>query len=1121
MRLRLLLVFGLLTAASLSAQTFRGGIQGTVTDKTGASVPGAQIVAVNSDNGLQRLTQTDAVGNFSLAELPLGLYDITVTHTGFSSQTAKGVRVLVSSFSRIDFTLTPGEVKESILVTGEVPLVDTSNDTVGGTIEGRQAQELPINGGDFTKLLVLVPGATGDPAGSTDSPGSFGLFSINGNRGRSNNYLLDGTDMNDGYRNLPAINEAGVFGTPATLLPIDALAEVPVLSGAQAEYGRNSGAIVNLVTKSGTNDIHGSAYEYFRNGALDARNFFNTAPSPKNAFHNNQFGGSLGGPIIKDRTFWFVAYEGWRESVGLPFLNNIPTQAQINSAISSIGGVANANPIALNILALNPWTNGAPLPLNAPATCNTPPCPAAVQQTVHASNRVDSVILKLDQHLGGHERHDLLTGRYFFGDSDQSFPLALLAGGSVPGYNTVTPTRVQVLSLSYTHVVSPKLLWELRGGWNRFAEQFLPEDQNFDPASVGLNTTSNPQDFGLPLIKIGGCPTFPPPADCNTGSFAPVGANAGNPRGRVDTNSQVFTNMSYTVGEHNLKWGAEFRRTFVTGFFDSGFRGVLNFLDLPSFLQGNRAPFGSHTATGFSRRHTFQNNFGAYFQDSFRVTPRLTFNYGVRWDYYGVLGEEDNLLSVFDPNGNGGQGSIIRVGPGGLDRLYPRDWNNFAPRLSFAYDLSGSGKTVLRAGYGLFYDAFSQDFFVGQLPFNTFNPGPAYNPLPVFGPAQIQQSFGFNITPVPCGSQPNTIPIPHSSLCAPPAFGSPTPDVFSVDQRLRTPYVQVYNANIQRQLGPNAALQVAYVGSVGHKLFRYRDINQQDPATGDFPFSNFNYVNQFESTANSSYNSLQISLNFRAFHGLTSSANYTWGHSIDNASDGQDYVINASQPDDSRNPQRERANSNFDSRHRLTWNFTYDLPLGESKLMKGWALNGVLTVASGMPYTVNVVNNFNNNFNGTNEFFGRPDLVGNPFAGTSTPFAVLNLTAFAVPCNYDISIGDCNATNPNHHIGNLARNSFVGPGYRNLDFSVVKATPLTERLTMELRADFFNIFNHPNFSNPVLPNFSVDMATNGIDASGRGKGFLPITVTPDVGIGYPYVGGGGPRNIQLAARFTF
>jgi outer membrane receptor protein involved in Fe transport len=1074
----LLVLFSALLAA---AQTFRGGIQGTVTDTSGASIPDAQVTVTNPGTGLSRSVPTDQSGAYVFTELPPGSYNVSITKSGFGKATLSNVQVAVSVNTRADATLSPGNVQQTVEVSAEAPVVETSSDNMGGVIQGETAAALPVNGRDFTKLLVLVPGAAGDPSGAADSPGSYGLFSINGNRGRSNNYLLDGTDMNDGYRNLPAINQGGVFGTPATILPIDALTEVPVLSSTEAEYGRNSGAIVNLVTRSGTNTFHGSLYEFFRNNALDARNFFNPTTQKQDVFHNNQFGGSLGGPIVKDRTFFFVSYEGQRENGGIPAPSNVPTQAQINSFIASNGPV---NLVVQGILNRHPWGT---LPAGDP---NNPSTESVVLSTPF-TNTVDSMIAKIDQRLGGKQGNDLLTGRYYFGNSNQSFPLAIVGGGVAPGFNTTTPTRVQIVSLSYTHVISPKMLIEFRGGWNRFAEQFFAQDDNFNPATIGLNTLppgAPSRDYGLPLI------TF------NDGT-ATIGANSSVPRGRIDTNWQFFTNLSYTTGAHSWKTGFEWRRTTINGFFDNGYRGVLRFNSFDDFLAGT--PSGGRSAEGYSQRVTSQDSFALYLQDSWRVTHKLTFNYGLRWDYYGVIGAQNNLFSILSPADN-----LLQIGTSGApSSLYPKDWNNFAPRISLAYDLHGDGKTVLRAGYGLFYDAFPQDLFVGQLPFNTFNPGPAYNGI---GPAPI----GF------VGSGGTT------SLLSPtqPVYtGYASNDVFTVSQKLATPYVQVWNFNLEQQIANGIAFEIGYVGSKGTKLFHYLDINQELP-DGSYPYPNRGYINQIQTSASSVYSSLQTSLKFQTWHRFTGQLNYTWSHSIDNASDGQDYVPNASQPDNSYNPAAERANSNFDTRHRLQFYWSYEFPETNNKrwLTSGWGLDGALVWNTGQPVNVSWIDGYNFNFNGSGEFYGRPDLVGDPYAGASAPYRFLNLSAFAVPCNggsYDPNSATGCANGG--HFGSLGRNAIKGPSYTNLDVSVTKNFKIRETMNLQFRADFFNILNHPNFSNPLLPNYTVDMTQNGLTGVGRGIGFLPITATPDVGIGNPFLGGGGPRDIQLALKFSF
>src|SRR5580692_6149291 len=327
----------LLAVTLASAQTFRGTILGTVTDASGANVPGATVTVHNNDTGLVRMTETQTDGSYRIPELPIGTYDVTIEKSSFRTSVTKDVQVSVAAERRVDTALELGAVNEQILVSGEaLPQIETTSDTLGGTLTQEIVKDLPINGRDYTKMIYLNPGVAGSPDQITDSPGSFGEFSMNGARGRSNNYLLDGTDMNDGYRNDPAINQGGVVATPSAILPIDAVSDLRVLSNFEPEYGRNGGAVVNIVTKSGTNQFHGSAFEYFRNDALDARNYFDPTSAPKAPFHNNQFGGSVGGPIVKDKTFFFLDYEGQRETVGVVSLDCVPSLAQITAAENTI-----------------------------------------------------------------------------------------------------------------------------------------------------------------------------------------------------------------------------------------------------------------------------------------------------------------------------------------------------------------------------------------------------------------------------------------------------------------------------------------------------------------------------------------------------------------------------------------------------------------------------------------------------------------------------------------------------------------------------------------------------------------------------------------------------------------
>jgi hypothetical protein len=1121
-----------------SAQTFRGTILGTVIDQSGGAIPDAKVTATNQATGLTRATTTQDAGTFTIPELPIGTYTVTVSKEGFETITQGGLSVDVAGERRVDVTLRPGRVESVVEVAAEAPLVSTTENTLGGTIEATTVENLPLNGRDYTKLIFLNPGVAGSPDLITDSPGSLGEFSMNGARGRANNYLLDGTDMNDGYRNDPAINEAGVFGTPATILPVDAIAELAVLSNFEPEYGRNAGAVVNIVTKSGSNQLHGTAAEYFRNDALDARNFFNAAPQPKAPFHNSQYGGSLGGPIVKGRTFFFGDYEGQQETVGVVTLGCVPVGTAPDGSLSPSQA---SNPVMANLLARHPWP--------APNLGTSAPCPNS--SVISPSyNRLSSLIGKIDHNF---DSQNLLTGRYFFGDSTQSFPLALTAtGGQLPGFNTVTPTRVQLVSISYVHTFGPTKVNELRYGWNRFAEGFFPQDQAFHPSSVGLcaaSTTadcagSGSFDSGLPIILVSGVT----PASSPTTTAAQLGATSSVPRHRVDANNQVIDNFSWKLNKHDLKFGFEFHRTTIQQYFDKYFRGKLVFNSLADFLSGT-VDSGFQYA-GDSTRHTFENNFGFYTQDSYRLTSRLTLNFGLRWDYFGVVGEKNNLLSnvtSFDPAA--GTFTLTQVGQTGLGSLYNPDHRDFAPRVSAAWDVTGKSKTVVRAGFGIFFDAFSQDMVLGHLPYPPyFDPGPAYNPLPGADPIYSAAAITGPLAP------------------GVPVFGNETAcnfecDAFAFDRNIKTPYMENYNLNIQRQINKNVALEVGYVGSQGHRLWRFFDLNQPSQATitasdlactpapcitpgfsvprpyANNPYGTF-YLMQQNSSANSNYNSLQVSLRATGWHGISSIVNYVWSRSMDDSSDGEDFEPNAAQPNDSTHPNLEYGPSNFNLPHRFTWVFSYDFPKTQGsrqRLKNGWGINSSVTMQSGQPFQFNY--NFESDFSGSGEGDDRPDVVGPIVYHPHNPLDYVDLSSFSVPCTATTATGSAADCGPGtRHFGDEGRDSLHGPTYKQWDLGIYKNTAITEHLKMQFRADFFNILNHPNFANPFLPAFIADPGINGFAFAGAcpaggifpsctgrevGVGGYPITATGDVGIGNPFLGGGGPRGIQLAVKFMF
>jgi outer membrane receptor protein involved in Fe transport len=1138
------LTLAFVAVAPAAAQTYRGTILGTVSDASAAVIQGAKVRVVNEETGLARETQTSEDGSYYVPELTIGFYSVTVEMAGFQTSVTRNVRVDVAVERRVDVTLQAGDVSQRVEVSGEtLAQVETTSNVLGGSFQAQEILDLPVNGRDFQKLLFLTPGAAGDPSGGMDSPGSFGLVSVNGNRGRSNNFLLDGTDMNDGYRNLPAINQGGVFGTPGTVLPVESIAEVRVLSNWEAEYGRNAGSVINIVTKSGTNEFHGSAFEYFRNESLNARNYFNTKGNPKDEFSNHQFGVAVGGPLKQDRTFWYFTYEGQRESLGVTSINDVPTVADFDNALNLLSGGTHApctgsiqscvtsNSAFVNPVILNLFNHCAS---NGGCSGDTDVWPAGSVSSAPASNDANSFIFKLDHSVNPNHN---LTGRFFRGTSDQSFPLGLAGGNNLPNTNTDSPIKAQLLSLSYIAVLSPSIVNEARFGWNLYEQDFFAQDRKVfgDPnLTLALNNgVSDPRDFGLPTIRVSG--------------FSALGsAPFSNPRGRDDTNWHFIDNVSVKRNRHEWKFGYEFRRTSVDSFYDAQFRGLIGFDgsvtgdSLADFLAGELDQgFGAtRIVRGNTFRETRQNSHAVYAQDSWRLTNTFTLNLGLRYDNYGVITEEGNRFSVYDPIA----GLVIRP------EVYEPDYNNFSPRASFAWDFNGKGSTVLRGGFGMFYDSFAQDFFVGQIPFNCFScPGVGHNPV---------------------GADPVTVALfPQVTTLAPgvaiwPDNPIDTTDFFTID-KLDTPYIYNFNLNLQQQLGSKTVLQIGYVGSAGHKLFRIRDINQPDLATitaadiacaggagiplgsscpyniyprnfatpGDpvfAPFAPF-YINQLETSSNSNYHSLQISLLQNDWHGLTQQIHYRWSHSIDDSSDGQDFVPNASQPQDSANISGNRGNSNFDVRQSFVWTGTFEFPAWEAAgwFGSGWQVSTVLTLTSGHPFHLNY--NFTDDYSGSGEFFDRPDVIANPQYNRGNASQFLDLSAFTVPCTLDTATGSPFADgclSGTRHFGTLGRNSLLGPDFRNVDFSIIKVTNLGERVKLHLRADVFNLFNHPNLSNPWLPTFFAAADPNGIGDGttaplGQSLGFLPITSTVDVGLGNPILGGGGPRSIQLAAKFTW
>ena len=1072
----ILLLTVICLSLSLWAQSYRGSIRGKVQDPSGGLIAGAKVTAKNSGTGQMRDTTTGPEGTYVLVELPAGEYVVTVEAAGLSP-VAQNVLVNVGVDMTADFDMVKvRQAQEQVTVVAAAPLVEENRDVLGQVVERKLVNELPLNSRDFGKLVALSPGATVDPSGVAGTQGGFGQFNINGNRDRSNNYMLDGTDNNDPFFNNSALNQTGIGGAPASLLPVDAIQEFNLQSQFGAEYGRNSGSVVNIVTRSGTNQYHGSAFEFLRNSALDARNYFNSE-SRKSVFQNNNFGASLGGPIVHDKTFFFLAYEGQRERVGSDFALQVPTTAQIASARSTAQAMLGqpVNPALDKILSFYPVSDVSSIP-----------------SVVRDKNDGNNFIAKIDHNLSNTEQ---ISARYAFSQSDQVFPFGSPAGfgtGSrLPQFAQTSPARVQVVSASWLSTLGASKINEVRFGYSRYRTSFSDLNANFDPTSIGLNFGTG--KLGLPEFDFTGIE--------NLGA---IGFSV--PRGRTSNTYQILDNFTWTKGKHTLKFGGEFRRAAIDNFNDNVERGIFQFAagnsfdpdpvvdSLVNFYTGGAfdANFDSFVLvdTGNTQRTTYNNGLSFFAQDDYRVASNFTLNFGLRWEYFSPMSEKHNLLSNLAPDG-----TLAMVGTHGLNGLYERDLHDFGPRVGFAWNTHGN--TVVRGGYGVFYDYVPQHLLIANF---TNSAGVATNPIgpvPVL-PMNFDGSVfnGTNTTPNTPVLTPNTTG-PYS--------------IFATPQKFHSPYTQNWNFNVQHRLAQSASLELGYVGSKGTKLVRLTDLNEPD-GNGVAPNPNFGTMDLLTPAASSTYHALQTTLRIQSMHGLSGFTSYSWSKALDDASDGIDFVPGAAFPQDPGNLAAERGPSTFDTKHRFTAAINYDLPRWHAlkKLGSGWQLNWIASLQSGRPIPIANSSDTSGRF----YFNQRPNVVPgvNPILPHWTPATgYLNPFAFVQP-----AFGT---------FGNLGRNSIYGPGYRNLDFSVTKITRF-ERLEVQFRAEFFNILNHPNFAQPdhnIIPGFT-DIGSPGspqiVSNPSAGPAGI-ISQTPDVAQTNPGLGGGGPRVLQLGLKFAF
>jgi len=1190
-------VFTLLAlSVSVLAQSTAGRILGTLTDQSGAAVAGATVVVTDVQRGTSRTMTSDESGSYAATNLQPGSYKIHVEAKGFKGVERPNVQIEVASDVRADFTLQPGNVTETLTITEEVPLVNTTSATLGGTLSNKEINDLPLSGRNYENLLQLRPGVMRYPGGG------FSTTSSNGLRAEDNAYFIEGLFNSEPYSGQAIINGAGIAGDSATILPIDSIQEFNLEQNPPAEYGWKPGSVVNVGLKSGTNNLHGTVFGFGRDGAMDARNFFNTAPNPKLTRTLEQYGGSLGGAFIKDKAFFFAAYEGQRYNVGNSF-GGITSPSMVHMTPNGTcpfgfaGDCADSIPDAVNDILMAPASVGAiisPASLliagcttsgtapNATVNCDGTGFPSNNAQSINITNgfnnvvHVDNVVGKIDYKVN--DRHSI-AGMYFFGNNS----------GTVEDFPELQQkwlsnihTRAQVLGGSWTW--NPNAHWvnEARAGYNRLYQPTLPGDLKTPASAYGLNTAvSGPYSGGLPRIGFGGY-FFPGLGGFKWPKFQ-----------GPDSITQFTDQLSYVAGKHSLKFGMELHRNQVTNAAYGNARGSITFLGtvispgpppasapppsspLEDFFAG--APFKSSVEIGNPTLNLHNWAYSGFFQDDWRVTKKLTLNFGVRYEFSTVPQEAHNLLGNFDPNVG-----MVQVGHQ-ISSLYNPDHKNFGPRAGFAWDITGNGRTVVRGGGGLTYETVNWQSWVAFN--NAFGPGSVPTGAPIDpagdtsgGTITTGNQTAKNFLNYPATWDAVNGPLYASSVdCSPVTAsgnpGSPCP-IMTVDRNLTTPYVWNWTLNLQHAFTPNLSIEAAYVGNRGSNLTGIRDINQppvgsdysalcntdpncdQDSRPYNTKFPYLSNIFQMGNVYRSNYNGLQVTLNARNYHGLSMVAGYTYSHALDDVGANWDFGYGSGLPQNSYNVGAEYANSDFDIRHRLTLSLTYAIPgrKGYGQMLEGWEINSITTLESPQywgpidlgtdaagtgplpvspPETAPIRWSF---YRAGTASLGNPSDfksgkgVGIPFYSPGDPNMPSGCVASALAADggnpgaetTSLNTFGCYAAGnsvmmapPLGHFGNMSRNMFQDTGFKNFDFSLAKNFHFGETMRLQFRAEFFNIFNHPNFANPYGGQNGFGLNDPSVRPFGCG------CATPDIAAANPAVGSGGPRSIQLGAKFVF
>ncbi len=1146
---QLLAVLAVLALAIPSfAQTFRGAINGSVTDSTGAVVANAQITAVETSTNLTLKAVSTSSGDFNFSNLPVGTYTITVTFPGFA--TAKYDKVQVEGGE--PYTLSAklavsSDAGTTVEVDAGAIALDTVTDIQATTLPEVVVQNLPNSGRDFTQFVSQTTGFAGLSTG-----GGAGVASVNGTRSNSVNWQIEGTDNNDLWWNIPAVNQGGVSSIAGVVFPVDAIESFTFVTTGSTTLGRNPGGTANLIIKSGGNSFHGSGYGSEHNEFFEKQNPF-LLGNRKGESRLVDYGFLVTGPIVKDKFFFTLAGEHQAFLIGAESSATEPTlayQADAYALLDFYGIPHNPVPAALlngNGTLPGLWPSAV---LNCPSGGTAPngqPCDGSPNYVAKGNLTGHSFngLIKLDGKL---TPKDTLSARWYVGQGTQTAPTS----SALTPYFENAPIHVDNFSLIYNRVLTSSIANQLSAGVSYFNQVFSDANTNFDPIGLGLNTgVTSPALAGAPHIVIGPTGSGAGLTASNTG-FDPTGVTA--PSGRNDITGHADEDLSWTKGAHQMNFGGEYRQAQVDDFYQTGQRGTIYFdgsqgpwninsagmsngsaacdglatknlntaptgaaanapQNLADFLAGCLNPSSSSIVLGNPKRQVFETTFAAFGQDNWQVNKRLNFNYGFRYDYEGPFHSQYPNLSIFDPASPTGLDVVGNNGqlPGGNAQfVYKRFWGAASPRIGFAYQIDNTGKTVLRGGYGYYYDSIYMKSMLqnnGSQNISVFGPGlnPAGGDLVANAQAIKNQVImpGVDIFPTLAAATSGSV-----------AAGSVSISTF--DPKFRPSDTQLWNLNLQHSITNSVIWQIGYVGSKGSHLLGLFDINPEmasatDPndtttrpyysAAGPAWHQQFGVIDEARSNLGSIYHSLQSTLNLQGYHGLNAQLAYTWSHALDYETGLLPYL-----PEDPTNERAEYGNSDFDVRNTLTGYLDYVVPAfrGPKRLTHGWEVNSGFSFHGGTPYTVDA--SYNASGNGDNADRA-VQILRNPEGGldhkiVSGAVQWFNPAAFADPAP-----GTYSPTR---------RGQNYNPGYNAVDVAAIKNTQITERTTLQFKANIYNIFNRTNLA-PV--GFPATGDGNGMGLPNSGGGTIGSTLGPY--LGNPTIGPGEPLNAEFAVKILF